>query len=176
MPGFTGRTNLSLLARVAGVPRQRVGEVLERVDLSERADDRYKGYPLGMRQRLAIAATLLKQPDLLILDEPGNGLDPQGIRDIRTMIQALGASGMTVLLSSHVLAEVEQVCDSVTIVQRGRLVTFGRVADVIRPSGGDSLPLAGVSDLPGCRHGSGAAGLVPGVPPTRHRVGHPTDR
>ena len=159
LPGFTGRTNLSLLARVAGVPRQRVGEVLERVDLSERADDRYKGYSLGMRQRLAIAATLLKQPDLLILDEPGNGLDPQGIRDIRTMIQALGASGMTVLLSSHVLAEVEQVCDSVTIVQRGRLVTSGRVADVIGASAASVLRVS-VADLEAARRRLDRNGLT----------------
>jgi len=146
LPGFTGRTNLSLLARVAGVPRQRVDEVLERVDLRERADDRYKGYSLGMRQRLAIAATLLKSPDLLILDEPSNGLDPQGIRDIRDMIGALGSSGVTVLLSSHILAEVEQVCDSVTIVQRGRLVTSGRVANVV---GGQAATVlrVGVGDL-----------------------------
>ena len=99
-----------------------------------------------MRQRLAIAATLLKSPDLLILDEPSNGLDPQGIRDIRDMIGALGSSGVTVLLSSHILAEVEQVCDSVTIVQRGRLVTSGRVANVV---GGQAATVlrVGVGDL-----------------------------
>ena len=131
LPGFSGRMNLSLLAQVAGVPASRVDEVLDRVGLADRDKDRYKGYSLGMRQRLAIAATLLKRPDLLILDEPTNGLDPQGIRDIRTMIRSLGQSGVTVLLSSHILAEVEQVCDSVTIVQRGRLVTSGRVEDVV---------------------------------------------
>ncbi len=157
LPGFTGRTNLSLLARVAALPRTRVDEVLDRVDLTERADDRYKGYSLGMRQRLAIAATLLKQPDLLILDEPTNGLDPQGIRDIRTMIRSLGSSGVTVLLSSHILAEVEQVCDSVTIIRRGRLVTSGRVADVVGAQSSSVLRVA-VDDLEGAqaqlaRHG-----------------------
>ncbi len=131
LPGLSGHTNLSLLAQAGGVPRQRVDEVLDRVDLGGRGDDRYKGYSLGMRQRLAIAATLLKEPELLILDEPTNGLDPQGIRDIRTMIRDLGGSGVTVLLSSHILAEVEQVCDSVTIVQRGRIIASGRVADVV---------------------------------------------
>lgn len=131
MPGFTGRKNLLLLASSTGVTRSRIGAVLEQVDLSERADDRYKGYSLGMRQRLAIAATLLKQPDLLILDEPTNGLDPQGIRDIRQLVAALGRSGVTVLVSSHILAEIEQVCDSVTIVQRGRLIASGPVDDVV---------------------------------------------
>jgi ABC-2 type transport system ATP-binding protein len=131
LPGFTGRRNLSLLADVARLARTRVDEVLEQVGLQPRADDRYKGYSLGMRQRLAIAATLLKEPDLLILDEPTNGLDPQGIRDIRTMVRELGSSGTTVLISSHLLAEVEQVCDSVSIVRRGQLITYGRVSDLL---------------------------------------------
>ena len=135
LPGFTGRRNLSLLADVARLPHTRVGEVLERVGLQPRADDRYKGYSLGMRQRLAIAATLLKEPDLLILDEPTNGLDPQGIRDIRTMVRELGSSGTTVLISSHLLAEVEQVCDSVSIVRRGQLITTGRVSDLLAGQG-----------------------------------------
>jgi ABC-2 type transport system ATP-binding protein len=139
LPGFTGRRNLSLLADVARLPHTRVGEVLERVGLQPRADDRYKGYSLGMRQRLAIAATLLKQPDLLILDEPTNGLDPQGIRDIRTMVRDLGSSGVTVLISSHLLAEVEQVCDSVTIVRRGQLVTTGLVSDLLARQGSGDI-------------------------------------
>ncbi len=150
LPGLSGHTNLSLLAQAGGVPRQRVDEVLDRVDLGGRGDDRYKGYSLGMRQRLAIAATLLKEPELLILDEPTNGLDPQGIRDIRTMIRDLGGSGVTVLLSSHILAEVEQVCDSVTIVQRGRLVTSGRVSDVVGGKAASVLRV-GVDDLDGAR-------------------------
>jgi len=131
LPGFTGRRNLDLLARVGGLSRSRVDAVLEQVDLLERASDRYKGYSLGMRQRLAIAATLLKEPSLLILDEPTNGLDPQGIRDIRQMIRSLGDSGVTVLVSSHILAEIEQVADSVTIVRRGRLIATGPVTDVV---------------------------------------------
>ncbi len=131
LPGFTGRRNLDLLARVGGLSRSRVDAVLEEVDLLERASDRYKGYSLGMRQRLAIAATLLKEPSLLILDEPTNGLDPQGIRDIRQMIRSLGDSGVTVLVSSHILAEIEQVADSVTIVRRGRLIASGPVTDVV---------------------------------------------
>ena len=146
MPGFTGRKNLSLLARSAGLPAARVDAVLERVSLADRAEDRYKGYSLGMRQRLAIAATLLKEPDLLILDEPTNGLDPQGIRDIRYMIRDLGASGVTVLVSSHILAEIEQVSDSVTIVRRGQLIASGLVSDVVGGSAASSLRVR-VADL-----------------------------
>jgi len=94
-PGFTGRLNLRLLAEGAGVPRARVEEVLELVDLTDRADDRFKGYSLGMKQRLGIAAALLKAPRLLILDEPSNGLDPAGIRDVRELIRRLGDDGRT---------------------------------------------------------------------------------
>ena len=131
-PGFTGRMNLRLLADVAGVSRARVEECLELVDLSDRADDRFKGYSLGMKQRLGIAAALLKTPRLLLLDEPSNGLDPAGIRDVRELIRRLGADGRTtVLLSSHLLAEVQQVCDVVTILARGRRVAHGPVAEVI---------------------------------------------
>ncbi len=130
-PGFTGRRNLDLLARAARIPRTRVDTVLERVGLTDRADDRYKGYSLGMRQRLAIAATLLGQPQLLVLDEPTNGLDPQGIRDIRTLVRELSAGGVTVLLSSHLLAEVAQVCDAVSIVRQGRLLASGPVDEVV---------------------------------------------
>jgi ABC-2 type transport system ATP-binding protein len=130
-PTFTGRRNLSLLGRVAGVPAVRIDEVLEIVGLSDRADDRYASYSMGMRQRLAIAATLLKSPGLIILDEPTNGLDPAGIHDVRAMMRTMAASGTTVLLSSHLLAEVQQVCDSVTIINRGQHVVSGRVAEVL---------------------------------------------
>ena len=131
-PTFTGRLNLRLLAQTAGVPRQRVEEVLEVVELRERADELFKGYSLGMKQRLGIAAALLKRPRLLILDEPSNGLDPAGIRDVRELVRRLGADGSTtVLLSSHLLAEVEQVCDRVSIMARGRCVVSGPVAEVL---------------------------------------------
>jgi ABC-2 type transport system ATP-binding protein len=131
-PNFSGRRNLQLLAEVAGVSRARVDECLDVVDLRDRAVDRFKGYSLGMKQRLGIAAALLKQPRLLILDEPSNGLDPAGIRDVRELIRRLGHDGhTTVLLSSHLLAEVQQVCDSVTILARGRRVATGPVADVL---------------------------------------------
>jgi ABC-2 type transport system ATP-binding protein len=131
-PNFTGRRNLRLLAEVAGVPRARVEEVLETVDLRDRGEDRFKGYSLGMKQRLGIAAALLKHPRLLILDEPSNGLDPAGIRDVRELIKRLGRDGhTTVLLSSHLLAEIQQVADSVTILARGRRVAHGPVSDVL---------------------------------------------
>jgi ABC-2 type transport system ATP-binding protein len=146
LPGFTGRKNLSLLAQSTGLPGGRVDAVLERVSLAERGGDRYKGYSLGMRQRLAIAATLLKEPELLILDEPTNGLDPQGILDIRTMIRDLGNTGVTVLVSSHILAEIEHVSDAVTIVRRGRLIASGPVSEVVGGSAAAHLRVR-VSDL-----------------------------
>src|SRR3954452_10531619 len=140
-PNFSGRRNLQLLAEVAGVPRARVDECLEIVDLHERAADRFKGYSLGMKQRLGIAAALLKSPRLLILDEPSNGLDPAGIRDVRELIRRLGRDGhTTVLLSSHLLAEIQQVCDHVSILARGRCVASGPVSEVLASRGsGDVL-------------------------------------
>jgi ABC-2 type transport system ATP-binding protein len=130
-PGFSGRRNLRLLAEAAGVARHRVEECLEIVDLRDRANDTFRGYSLGMKQRLGIAAALLKAPRLLILDEPSNGLDPAGIRDVRELIRRLGRDGTTVLLSSHLLAEIQQVCDSVTILAHGRCVATGPVSDVL---------------------------------------------
>jgi ABC-2 type transport system ATP-binding protein len=131
VPSFSGRHNLTLLARTVGVSNRDVDAALAQVGLTGRDRERYKGYSLGMKQRLAIAATLLKSPDLLILDEPTNGLDPAGIRDIRTMIRELGENGVTVLLSSHILAEVQQVCHSVSIIGKGRLLASGAVEDLV---------------------------------------------
>ncbi|WP_082599487.1 ABC transporter ATP-binding protein [Nocardioides sp. Root151] len=130
-PMFSGRQNLQLLAGTIGVPTTRVDEVIETVSLTGRDGDPFRAYSLGMKQRLAIAATLLKDPDLLILDEPTNGLDPSGIREIRETIRDLGARGVTVLLSSHILAEVQQVCDSATIIGQGRMLATGKVDDLI---------------------------------------------
>jgi ABC-2 type transport system ATP-binding protein len=128
---FSGRRTLRLLATAGGVPRRRVEDVLEVVGLRDRAGDRIRTYSLGMRQRLAIASALLKAPELLILDEPANGLDPAGIREIRDLMRNLVSAGTTVILSSHILAEVEQICDSVTIVSRGRRVGAGPVSQVL---------------------------------------------
>nr|WP_246283962.1 ABC transporter ATP-binding protein [Nocardioides perillae] len=135
-PGLTGRQNLLLLARAVGVADSRVDAAVETVGLTERARDRYRGYSLGMRQRLAIAATLLRDPDLLVLDEPTNGLDPAGIRSVRDTVRDLGERGVTVLVSSHVLAEVQQVCTGVTILDRGRVVATGPVAELLSEAAG----------------------------------------
>jgi len=140
LPGMSGRDQLRLLARSVGIPRTRVEEVLELVRLRERADDRVKGYSLGMRQRLGIAAALLKDPRLLVLDEPSNGLDPAGMKEMRDLVRELGTQGRTVFLSSHLLGEVQQVCDRVSILSRGRCLVQGPVADVLR-----AHPTAGVT-------------------------------
>jgi ABC-2 type transport system ATP-binding protein len=144
-PTFSGRRNLELLALTAGVEPARIDEVLETVGLRDRASDNVKGYSLGMKQRLGIAASLLKRPQLLILDEPSNGLDPAGMVEMRELIRQLGADGRTtVFLSSHLLGEVEQVCDHVTILARGHCVTSGRVDEVLasRQTGDVRLRLA----------------------------------
>lgn len=133
-PHFSGRQNLLLLARSIGAPDSRVDAAVETVGLTGRDGDRYKAYSLGMKQRLAIAATLLKDPALLILDEPTNGLDPAGIREIRDTIRGLGEAGVTVLLSSHILAEVQQVCTSATIIGNGRMLASGRVDELVGAS------------------------------------------
>jgi ABC-2 type transport system ATP-binding protein len=103
-------------------------EVLEIVDLADRADDKVGGYSFGMRQRLGVAASLLRDPQLLVLDEPANGLDPAGMRDMRGLIKRLAASGLTVLLSSHDMSEVEEICDNVTIMRTGSVVYHGEIS------------------------------------------------
>jgi ABC-2 type transport system ATP-binding protein len=130
-PGFSGRRNLEILARIAGLPRARISEVLEGVGLGGRAGDRVKTYSLGMKQRLGIAAALLKDPELLILDEPANGLDPAGIKEVRELVRKLGNEGRTVFVSSHILSEVRQTCDRVAILSRGRCVAQGPVGSVL---------------------------------------------
>ncbi|MFF5052276.1 ABC transporter ATP-binding protein [Micromonospora sp. NPDC000663] len=128
---FTGYRTLRLLARAGGVPVSRVDEALDLVGLRDRGDERVKGYSLGMKQRLAVASALLKDPRLLILDEPANGLDPAGIREMRDLMRSLAASGVTVLVSSHILGEIQLICDHVTIISRGRRVATGRVDEVL---------------------------------------------
>ncbi len=129
-PYLSGRDNLRVMARLCGVPNGRVAEVLDTVELSGRAKSRYKKYSLGMKQRLGVAAALLKDPDLLILDEPTNGLDPKGVADMRALIRRLGSGRRTVLLSSHLLGEVEQVCDRVGVIHKGHLISEGAVTDL----------------------------------------------
>ncbi len=142
--GFSGRRNLELLARTQGIGRGRVTEVLELVGLADRASHRVKTYSLGMRQRLGLGAALLKDPEVLILDEPANGLDPGGIKEIRELLRRLGREGRTVFVSSHILSEVEQMCDHVAILSRGRCVASGSVADVL--STGQTGLVVGVED------------------------------
>ena len=129
-PYLSGKDNLRVMARYAGVPYWRVDEALMTVELQGRAKDKFKKYSLGMKQRLGVAAALLKDPDLLILDEPTNGLDPKGMADMRALIRELGHGNRTVLLSSHLLGEVEQICDRVGVVRKGRLVAEGTVSEI----------------------------------------------
>ncbi|MFC0005728.1 ABC transporter ATP-binding protein [Micromonospora siamensis] len=128
---FTAHRTLRLLAVAGGLPTARVDEVLEQVGLRDRGHERVRGYSLGMKQRLAVASALLKNPELLILDEPANGLDPAGIREMRDLVRSLAAAGVTVLLSSHILGEIQLICDHVTIISRGRRVAAGRVEEVL---------------------------------------------
>ena len=130
-PRFSGRRNLELLARMYGIDSQKVDGVLELVGLTGRAKDKVRTYSLGMRQRLAIAAALLKDPELLLLDEPANGLDPAGIKEVRELLRRLGDEGRTVFVSSHILAEVAQISDRVAILARGRCVAAGSVDDIL---------------------------------------------
>ena len=138
-PAFTARRNLELLAAGIGAPKARVGEVLTEVGLAERGKDRFRSYSLGMKQRLAIAATLLKDPELLIFDEPTNGLDPAGIHEVRATMRGLADAGRTVLVSSHILSEVQQVADTVSIIGRGRLLAEGDVADILARGGTEAV-------------------------------------
>ncbi|QYJ15800.1 Bacitracin transport ATP-binding protein BcrA [Rubrobacter xylanophilus DSM 9941] len=135
-PYLSGRDNLRVLARYAGVGRERVEEALRAVELSGRAKDRFRKYSLGMKQRLGVAAALLKDPELLILDEPTNGLDPKGMAEMRELIKRLGRGHRTVLLSSHLLGEVEQVCDRIGVIRGGKLVAEGTVAGLRKGSYG----------------------------------------
>jgi ABC-2 type transport system ATP-binding protein len=133
-PGFypylSGRDNLRVLARYAHLDDVAVEAALELVDLTSRASDRFRSYSLGMKQRLGVAAALLGEPRLLILDEPTNGLDPAGMADMRDLIRTLADQGQTVLLSSHLLGEVQQICDRVGVISGGRLLTESTVAEL----------------------------------------------
>ena len=129
-PGRSGRNHLRVLALAGGISRTRVDEVLSLVDLGQAGRRRVKGYSLGMRQRLGLAAALLGDPEVLVLDEPANGLDPQGIRWLRDFLRTLAAEGRTILVSSHVLAEVAQTVDEVVIIHRGKLVQQALMAEL----------------------------------------------
>jgi len=129
-PGRSGRNHLNVLAAASGISRARVEEVLELVSMKDASKRRLKGYSLGMRQRLGIAAALLGDPEVLVLDEPANGLDPAGIRWLRDLLRSLAGQGRTVLVSSHLLAEMEQIADDVVVIHRGKFVAQGPVAEL----------------------------------------------
>ncbi|MGC9974247.1 MAG: ATP-binding cassette domain-containing protein [Gaiellaceae bacterium] len=131
-PGRKARNHLRVLARAGRAPMERVDEVLELVGLEGLAGKRVGGYSLGMRQRLALAAALLGHPGVLILDEPANGLDPEGIRWLRDLLRSLAGEGRAVLISSHVLAEVEQTVDEVVIINKGKFVAHGSIEELTR--------------------------------------------
>lgn len=137
-PYMTGRRNLELLAALDGADAHgRIGEALDIVELADRAKHKVGGYSHGMRQRLGVAAALLRDPKLLLLDEPATGLDPAGMRDMRALVARLSQSGTTVLLSSHLLNEVEELCNRVAIVRTGKIVFEGRLDDLKASMGGD---------------------------------------
>jgi ABC-2 type transport system ATP-binding protein len=177
-PGRSGRNHLRTLSRAAGLPDSRVDEVMRIVELAGAAKRRVKGYSLGMRQRLGLAAALLGEPELLILDEPANGLDPEGVRWLRDFLRAYAAEGRTVFVSSHVLAEVAQTVDRVLIISRGRLVVESPLGELTARVGGavrvrtpkrDELERAlRAAQIDPTETAEGAL-LVPGA--TRERVG-----
>lgn len=161
-PKFSGRRNLEILGRIQGVGPVAVGESLARVGLAERADDPVKTYSLGMKQRLGIAAALLKDPAVLILDEPANGLDPAGIVEVRSLLKSLGADGRTVFVSSHILSEVQQTADRVAILARGKCVATGPVHEVLASRGGEGM-VARLGDLAAGERTLRAAGMTAAV-------------
>ena len=129
-PYLSGYDNLRVIAGIAGLPEKRIGPALDEVELTPRAKHKFDTYSMGMKQRLGVAATLIKEPDLLVLDEPTNGLDPQGMADIRRLIIQLGKGERTVLISSHLLDEVEQMCTRIGVIQHGRVVSEGTMEDI----------------------------------------------
>jgi ABC-2 type transport system ATP-binding protein len=142
-PYLSGRDNLRVLARLDGLPDERIAEVLATVDLTARARDKYRTYSQGMKQRLAIAAALLSDPEVIMLDEPTNGLDPAGTVEVRELIRALAAEGHTIFLCSHILHEVQQVCQRVAILKEGRILSQGQVDELLQRGQGVLVRVVG---------------------------------
>jgi ABC-2 type transport system ATP-binding protein len=140
-PSLSGRDNLRVLARYRGLPEAAADDALARVELADRGSDRFRSYSLGMKQRLGVAAALTGSPELIVLDEPTNGLDPAGMVEMRALIVDLARGGQTVVLSSHLLAEVQDICDRVGVIHRGRLLSESTVAEL---RGGSTLRVRGV--------------------------------
>jgi ABC-2 type transport system ATP-binding protein len=157
-PRFSGRRNLEILGRIGGVGHRSVAEVLQTVGLADRGDDRVRTYSLGMKQRLGIGAAMLKDPAMLILDEPANGLDPAGIVEVRQLVRRLGSEGRTVFISSHILSEIQHMADRVAILARGRLVKEGPVREVLARGGAEGL-IVKVDDLPAAARALAETGI-----------------
>ena len=177
-PGRTARNHLRVYATAAGLPRSRVQEVLDLVGISEFADRRVAGYSLGMRQRLSLATTLLGDPGVLVLDEPINGLDPEGIKWIRGFLRSLAEEGRTVLVSSHLLSEVQQSVDEVVIISKGRLIKAGTLSSLELDSESQTIiespdrrALAAALDAAGMQYTEGRNGLIV-TEPDPALVGH----
>ena len=130
-PTLSGRRNLDVLARLGRLPRERIDPLIDRVGLAGRGGEAFASYSLGMKQRLGIAAALLPEPELLVLDEPANGLDPAGIREIRALLRGLTSDGMTVFVSSHLLGEIQAICDHLVVIDQGRLVFQGPIGELL---------------------------------------------
>jgi ABC-2 type transport system ATP-binding protein len=170
-PSLTGAENLAVLATVGGHDPGPIPSLLERVGLGGRGDDRYRSYSLGMKQRLGIAAALLGDPDLLILDEPSNGLDPQGVREMRALIGGLAGSGRTVLVSSHDLSELEQVCDWLVLIETGRSLYQGPTRSLLDGAvGGLAVVPQRPEDADRLRAVLAGLGLEVGVPARDDRL------
>ncbi len=161
-PRFSGRRNLEILARLHGIGRRAIDDLLALVGLIDRAEDLVRTYSLGMRQRLGLGAALLKDPEVLILDEPANGLDPAGIVEVRELLRRLGTEGRTVFVSSHILSEVQQIADRVAILAGGRCVAAGPVDEVLATGAGAGL-IVRVRDLDAGRAALVGAGIPASV-------------
>jgi ABC-2 type transport system ATP-binding protein len=171
-PSLTGRRNLALLARLDRIGAAGVERALRAAGLAERADDPVATYSLGMRQRLGIAAALLRDPEVVVLDEPANGLDPAGIAEIRRLLVSLAAEGRTVIVSSHLLDEAEKMCDRVAVIDAGRCVAVGPIADLLANAGTGGV-LVGVADVGAARLALVAAGYNVTIVDGRLRVSCP---
>jgi ABC-2 type transport system ATP-binding protein len=172
-PYLPARKNLELLAALDGNgAKDRIDEVLEIVELTPRAGHRVGGFSHGMRQRLGIAAALLRDPEVVVLDEPANGLDPAGIAEIRRLLVSLAAEGRTVIVSSHLLDEAEKMCDRVAVIDAGRCVAVGPIGDLLASAGAGGV-LVGVADLRAARLALAAAGLNVTIVDGRLRVSCP---
>ncbi|HJX08850.1 MAG TPA: ABC transporter ATP-binding protein [Actinomycetota bacterium] len=172
---FSGRRNLEILALIHGEGGAAVDASLERVGLRDRAKDPVKAYSLGMKQRLAIAATLLRDPSLLILDEPANGLDPAGIVEVRELLRSLGAEGRTIFVSSHILSEVQQTADHVAIVAKGKLIKAGPVNEVLATTGASGV-IVKLTDLEAGRRALADAGIPATIDGGEMRADVPADQ